>query len=114
MSRRRKWLAGLALLAAGCVTAGRVAPMPGEISSDPAEVESLARGRAAWTRECAACHRLYWPGEYAPAEWARIAPVMGERAGLSDDLIRDLTGYLVRGSRAVSETGTGASGNPSR
>ena len=71
------------------------------------DVVVLDRGRATWTRECAACHRTYWPHEYAPERWKTLAPDMGDRAGLGPEEIGTLTEFLVTASRhARRETGT--------
>jgi hypothetical protein len=59
----------------------------------------LDRGRALWTRECAACHRTYWPSEYTPERWKSLGPDMGDRSGLGPEEIEALTKFLVTASR---------------
>lgn len=94
-------LLGMAAMAA-CATT-----MPTIPSSDVLSAESgvdpdvLRRGRALWTRECASCHRTYWPHEYAPERWKSLGPDMGDRSGLGPEEIRAVTEFLVTASRHV-------------
>jgi hypothetical protein len=92
----------LILLLVGCALGGRTIPSAESLSASsgvPADV--LQRGRGLWTRECAACHRTYWPDEYPPESWPDLALDMGERTGLGSAEIDDLTKFLVAASEAA-------------
>ena len=97
--------------AAACVACAALNPtLPSSTTlSEESGVDSavLDRGRATWTRECATCHRTYWPHEYAPDRWKSLGPDMGDRAGLGPEEIGELTEFLVTASRhARREAGT--------
>jgi len=64
-----------------------------------ADAESLRRGRAIFVTECAACHRLFSPGDYSPDQWRGIIPRMVRRASLSAGQAADLELYLSFASR---------------
>ena len=42
------------------------------VSTDRPEMERLENGRGLLIRECFACLRIYWPGEYPPGAWNSI------------------------------------------
>ena len=65
-----------------------------------ADAESLRRGRAIFVTECAACHRLFSPGDYSPDQWRGIVTRMARRASLSGGQAADLELYLSAASRA--------------
>ena len=92
------------LLLVGCATGGRILPDPEHLAAAGyGEVEALRSGRATYVKECAACHRMYWPGEHSPRRWESLAQDMGERAGLPPEAIEELTLFLVSGSRQARE-----------
>ena len=92
-------LLGLAT-AAACATTMPTIPASSVLAEGgDVDAEVLDRGRALWTRECAACHRTYWPSEYAPERWKSLGPDMGDRAGLGREEIGALTKFLVTASR---------------
>lgn len=64
-----------------------------------ADVEALRRGRAVYVTECAACHRLYDPSDYSPAQWREIVARMARRASLPGDQAADLLLYLSAAGR---------------
>jgi hypothetical protein len=85
----------LAFLVGCAVTAGHAIPDAESLAAVTGEdLDTLRRGRASYVRSCAECHRLYFPGEYTPAEWDRIAPEMGDRAGLGGRETAELTTFL--------------------
>jgi len=55
----------------------------------------LERGRTAYVRRCAACHRLHRPSELPPARWPAVVGEMTARAKLSSVEAADITRYLV-------------------
>jgi mono/diheme cytochrome c family protein len=59
----------------------------------------LERGRTAYVRRCAACHRLHRPGELPAARWPTMVDKMTARAKLSRTDAADITRYLVVMSR---------------
>jgi mono/diheme cytochrome c family protein len=65
-----------------------------------ADPDALRRGRAILVTECAACHRLFLPGEYSPGQWRGIVKRMAARASLAEDQAADLLLYLSAASRA--------------
>lgn len=65
-----------------------------------ADMDALRRGRAVLVTECAACHRLFLPGEYSTGRWRGIVKRMAARASLSGDQAADLELYLTVSSRA--------------
>jgi len=69
-----------------------------------AEVSALARGRALAVTKCTGCHRFYWPYEYAPQRWSRIARKMSKLASLSERQTDDLEAYFLAASRAARES----------
>lgn len=64
-----------------------------------ADLAALARGRALYVTECAACHRLFPPGDYSPQEWTRIIGRMAPRASLDGQQAADLERYLSAASK---------------
>lgn len=85
---------------AACATTIPSIPTSEVLAADSdADAATLDRGRAIWTRECATCHRTYWPHEYTPERWKSLGPDMGDRSGLSPDEIRAMTEFLVTASR---------------
>jgi mono/diheme cytochrome c family protein len=64
-----------------------------------AGLDALRRGRAVLVTECAACHRLFLPGEYSPEQWRGIVARMARRASLARDQAADLLLYLSAASR---------------
>ncbi|MGB5196695.1 MAG: cytochrome c [Candidatus Deferrimicrobium sp.] len=67
--------------------------------SKEADPAALRRGRAVFVTECAACHRLFLPGEYSPEQWRGIVRRMSPRASLSGEQAADLERYLRAASR---------------
>lgn len=65
-----------------------------------ADLDALRRGRAVLVTECAACHRLFLPGEYSSEQWRAIVKRMAVRASLGGDQAADLELYLTVSSRA--------------
>ena len=108
--RLRIALVGLLLVVAGCAIGGGTLPMAADLSTSQPEVDRLQNGRGVLIRECTACHRSYWPGEYPPAAWRSIVRDMSRRVGLTPKQSADLSLYLESASRFVQEGGktTGA------
>lgn len=103
---------GIALLSAAGATAGLSGCAAGKASiptaeellaaralSKGADPAALRRGRAVFVTECAACHRLFLPGEYSPEQWRGIVKRMAGRASLGGDQAADLLLYLSSASR---------------
>ena len=106
-------LAGTFLVAVLALAAGIVGCAAGKASIPTAEelyaagalprgadLDALRRGRAVLVTECAACHRLFLPGEYSTERWRGIVKRMAARASLSGDQAADLELYLTVSSRA--------------
>jgi len=95
--------AGMAVLS-GCAATRASLPTAEELSAAGtlpvgADADALRRGRAIFVTECAACHRLFLPGEYSPEQWRGIVARMARRASLSGDQAADLNLYLSVASR---------------
>ncbi|MCL5965774.1 MAG: hypothetical protein M1550_00900 [Deltaproteobacteria bacterium] len=87
-----------ALWISGCA-GGTIVPTPSQLVATgavprDADLAALARGRAVFVTECAACHRLFRPDEYTPQEWKRIVARMAPRASLDSRQTSDLELYL--------------------
>ncbi len=83
------------------LSGGAFPPAEALLSSDAGpEVRLLRRGRAVAMTQCAQCHRVHYPKEYAPAEWPAITARMARLAGLSGDDGKALAAYLKAASRA--------------
>ena len=100
---RTHWIATAALaVLAGCAAGSRSLP-PAErlVTEEPGrDLETLARGRALTVTECSACHRQYWPSEYTPQQWAKLARTMGGKADLGRTDRQALERYLVAAAEA--------------
>ncbi len=59
---------------------------------------SLTKGRAFFLRECASCHRHYWPPERSPQEWQTILPRHRKRVSLTGEQFDKLEKYLTLAS----------------
>lgn len=81
-------LAGAAVAAAACAGAAPLPSAPGEEGA-----VRLYRSR------CAACHRLYAPGERDASAWPGILARMAPRAHLSTEQHEQLERYLVAHGR---------------
>jgi hypothetical protein len=57
-------------------------------------MEELQAGRSAYVSNCAGCHHLHRPEEYAPAEWPGLVAKMAPRAKLSAEEKRLIASYL--------------------
>ena len=64
------------------------------LASEDVDMDALRKGRALVVRECAACHRFYFPKEYSPEEWPSIIRKMGKRMSLDKRDIADLDLYF--------------------
>ena len=93
-----------ALVVVGCALTGQGIPTAEELASGGANLDTLRSGRMLYVRECAGCHRYYWPGEYAADEWRSLLPEMCNRAGLGRDDTRDVTLYLMEASELLRAT----------
>jgi hypothetical protein len=102
------WIVSVAVLvilaATGCAGKGKQLPMAEQIvvaaaPSSGINGEALAKGRSLAVTECVSCHRFFWPQEYAPEAWMRIARRMGRLASLTSAQIDNLELYLVEASR---------------
>jgi len=89
----------LALLAAAGMTGGVAGCAAGGFSGGT-DAAALRRGRAILVTECATCHRLFPPSEYAPEQWGGIVKRMAARASLSVEQAADLELYLKAASGA--------------
>jgi len=97
--------AGVAGWISGCATGKASIPTAEELGAAGtlprgADPDALRRGRAVLVTECAACHRLFWPNEYSPAQWRAIVKRMARRASLSGDQAADLLFYLLTAGRS--------------
>jgi hypothetical protein len=58
-------------------------------------LDRLREGHRQYILKCSSCHPLHRPGEYSPAQWARVFPEMREKAHLdssqSDLILKYLT-----------------------
>lgn len=70
------------------------------LASENVDMDALRRGRALAVRECAACHRFYFPKEYSSEEWPKIIRKMGKRMGLDQRDIADLDLYFQLANRS--------------
>ena len=100
-------LAGLILLAfyiAGCAGGGPARlPSPGLLSSDNAEVAEMKKGRALFVRECASCHRHFWPAEKSSGEWKETLQRHRPRVPLTEEQFDNLEAYVIRASEYGQE-----------
>ena len=66
-----------------------------------ADLKSPNRGRVMAIMDCRECHRQYWPQEFTPKRWPRLAHNMGRLASMRKDQIDDLRSYMVEASKTV-------------
>jgi mono/diheme cytochrome c family protein len=63
-----------------------------------ATLADLQQGRTLYINNCNACHGLYSPDDYNPAQWKSIISNMGPRTGMSSAEILLVTKYVTRGN----------------
>lgn len=56
--------------------------------------ESRSAGERAFRAKCAVCHRLPAPSDQTDEEWPIFLEEHAERAGLSDDQVKLISGHL--------------------
>jgi hypothetical protein len=62
-----------------------------------ASLSDLQTGRTLYINNCNACHGLYSPDDYTPAQWKSIISNMGPRTSMSPSDISLVTKYVSRG-----------------
>jgi len=105
--KKLNWRYGLGLSAAvlviiaGCSksnTAGSslYTPTSTDVTSKATLID-LQQGRTLYINNCNACHGLYSPDDYTPAQWKSILSNMGPRTSMSASDISLVAKYLSRG-----------------
>jgi hypothetical protein len=62
------------------------------------ELSELEEGRTLFIKECASCHRHYWPAEYTPQRWREILHRHRKRGSLTQQQFAPLEKYLTLAS----------------
>ena len=95
------------LLFAGCAaTPSRVLPDPGRLArTTGADEQALAEGRSYYLRECAGCHRHFWPRERTPAAWKQTLKEHRGRVVLTKRQLKKVELYLTLASSQAAEEG---------
>src|ERR1051326_6902878 len=78
---------GLALLIAGCSTAGPKGSTSGSSGtpSTASTAPALAGGAELWARNCGHCHNIRSPSSYSDSQWDVVMKHMRVRANLTAD-----------------------------
>jgi hypothetical protein len=58
-------------------------------------LSDLQTGRRNYVRHCAACHNLFFPSAFSPADWSRILVRMQKKARINDEMTDSIGGYLL-------------------
>ena len=97
----------LSLLFAGCAaTSSRMLPDPGQLArTTGADGKALAEGRSYYLRECAGCHRHFWPTENTPSEWKQTLKEHRGRVVLTKEQLGKVELYLTLASQAAEKKG---------
>ncbi len=56
---------------------------------------SLVIGRQIYVNNCSSCHSLYRPEHLTKSEWAKVMPVMQNKAKIKDDEKELIFNYLI-------------------
>jgi cytochrome c5 len=62
-----------------------------------ATLSQLKEGKSIYTGTCNACHQLYSPDAYTPAQWKTIISKMATRTNLTAAQVTLVTKYVTRG-----------------
>lgn len=62
-----------------------------------ATLQELKDGRALYINNCGACHNLYTPESFSPAQWNNILASMTPKTNLSPQQIDLVTKYVTKG-----------------
>ena len=89
----------LALWIAGTIAVGSSPAIAADdTKADAAPVPSAARGKKAWTENCARCHEMRDPKDLTDREWPAVIRHMRVRAGLTGQEERDLFELFIKGN----------------
>jgi hypothetical protein len=58
-------------------------------------LSDLQTGRKNYVGHCAACHNLYFPSAFSPADWNRILVRMQKKAKIDDEMTDSIGLYLL-------------------
>lgn len=87
------WMAGAAVA---------TAPLPSFAAEPEAKpgvpAPSVARGKKAWTDNCARCHEMRDPKDLTDREWPAVIRHMRVRGGLTGQEERDLFELFIKGN----------------
>ncbi len=72
------------------------------VAGEDVDLAVLDRGRALTITACDSCHRVYWPAEHTPEEWAELVGPMAGLASLSTEDAGALSAYLRAASTAAA------------
>lgn len=92
------------VLALGMACAAIVVSLPtaaaaaDEAKKDGVMAPSVARGKKAWTENCARCHEMRDPKDLTDREWPAVIRHMRIRAGLTGQEERDMLELFIKGN----------------
>lgn len=87
------WMAGAALGTAALPSiAAEAEAKPG------VPAPSVARGKKAWTENCARCHEMREPKDLTDREWPAVIRHMRVRGGLTGQEERDMFELFIKGN----------------
>lgn len=87
------WMAGAALATAALPSiAAEAEAKPG------VPPPSVARGKKAWTENCARCHEMREPKDLTDREWPAVIRHMRVRGGLTGQEERDMFELFIKGN----------------
>jgi mono/diheme cytochrome c family protein len=78
-------------------TGGLYVPTSADATAN-ATLQDLEQGRALYINNCGACHSLFSPDSYTPAQWGSIINNMAPKTNMSASEILLVSKYVTRGN----------------
>jgi cytochrome c553 len=99
MTRRFETIIVALGIAASAASSPALATATADAAADNGRLApSAARGKKAWTENCARCHEMREPKDLADREWPAVIRHMRLRGGLTGQEERDLFKLFVKGN----------------
>lgn len=98
MTRRFKSLLAAVGIAVAAVAPSLALAADENKADDGRPVPSAARGKKAWTENCARCHEMREPKDLTDREWPAVIRHMRVRGGLTGQEERDLFALFIKGN----------------
>lgn len=88
----------VALWMAGAAVAATSLPSLAAETKAGVPAPSVARGKKAWTENCARCHEMREPKDLTDREWPAVIRHMRVRGGLTGQEERDMFELFIKGN----------------